>query len=66
MINEDMYMISNETTYYKANAVSQYHIGKLCRDKAFYDQIRSDFLKQSALYLRVSCTRNHAGQLGAE
>jgi hypothetical protein len=58
-------MIINETTLNKANTVSQHHIGEFSQDKVFYDQVRSDFLKQSARYLRDSFFKNHAVRLGA-
>ncbi len=50
-------MISNETNSYQGSTSSQHQFGKLSQDKTFYDQVVSDFLKQSAMYLRDSSVR---------
>jgi hypothetical protein len=52
-------MINNETTLSQATmATSNFHADQLSVRKAFYDQVRSDFLQQSAKYLRISLNKN--------
>jgi hypothetical protein len=58
-------MVTNATTLYKVNTLCQHHVGVFSQDKACYDQVRSDFLKQSTKYLRESFFRTGASGLGA-
>jgi hypothetical protein len=54
-------MINNEATLSSApQATSGFHADRFSVSKAFYDQVRSRFLKQSANYLRVSLNKNRA------
>jgi len=65
VISEDTNMITYEASLYNVNASAQHPMGKVSQDKTFYDQVRSDFLKQSARYLRDSFYRSKASRFGA-
>jgi hypothetical protein len=52
-------MLNNEATLSHAPmATSNIHADQFSVSKTFYDQVRSDFLRQSAKYLRMSLGRN--------
>lgn len=52
-------MINNEATLSHApKATSNIHAEQFSVSKTFYDQVRSDFLRQSARYLRASLSKN--------
>jgi len=52
-------MINNEATLSSPDqATSGFHADHSSVSKAFYDQVRSSFLKQSANYLRASLNKN--------
>jgi hypothetical protein len=52
-------MINNESALSHAPmATSNIHADQFSVSKAFYDQVRSDFLRQSARYLRLSLGKN--------
>ncbi|MGB5277640.1 MAG: hypothetical protein WBO73_17470 [Gammaproteobacteria bacterium] len=53
-------MINNEVMLHALNALSHHHAGEVRREKVFYDQVKSDFLQQSARYLRESYTGTQA------
>ncbi len=54
-------MLNNEATLSHAPmATSNIHADQFSVSKAFYDQVRSDFLRQSATYLRLSLGRSRS------
>lgn len=60
-------MINNEATLSSAaQATSGFHADHFSESKAFYDQVRSRFLKQSASYLRVSLNKNRVISLNTD
>jgi len=57
MIYEAVFMKNNDATFSTAKASSSgAHAGQSSLSKMFYEQVRSDFLKQSARYLHDSFT----------
>jgi hypothetical protein len=57
-------MSNNEATLSSAaQATSGFHADHFSVSKAFYDQVRSSFLKQSANYLRASLHKNRVVDL---
>jgi hypothetical protein len=60
-------MINNEAASSStAQATPGFHADHFSVSKAFYDQVRSSFLKQSANYLRASLNKNGVNALYAE
>ena len=66
-ISEDTSMTNSEAMRYSAEASSlSSHAVQFSMSRAFYQQVMSDFLQQSARYLRESSTRRGLDSLVAD
>ena len=54
MINNQAALLNTKTT------ASNFHADQLSASKAFYDHVKSNFLRQSASYLRDSLSRTRS------
>jgi hypothetical protein len=67
MISQEIFMSNNEAALSSIRtATSHSHSAPQRASKAFYDRVRSDFLRQSANYLRSSLCRSGAVSFSAD
>ena len=65
LIRQEMFMINNPAALLNAETTSSNsQADQLSTGKAFYDHVRSDFLRQSASYLRDSMSRTRSVTIG--
>ena len=58
LISQEVFMINNPAALLNARTTSSNsHADELSMSKAFYDRVRSNFLRQSASYLSDSLSR---------
>ena len=59
--SQEMFMISNQAALLNTKTTaSNFHADQLSASKAFYDRVKSNFLRQSASYLRDSLSRTRS------
>ena len=65
LISQEMFMINNPAALLNDKTTSSNsQADQLSTGKAFYDHVRSDFLRQSASYLRDSMSRTRSVTIG--